>query len=120
MSHLADALKTATSKLATSLKEAKIDPARILAKSHELESLQLEDRSIKRAKKASAGKEDDAAKAARAKKPRSGRAVTERALVAALKGEKTVSGPSKNRILRAVNAVREQKKLAAIDLRALF
>jgi hypothetical protein len=120
MSHFADLLKTANSKLAASLKEAKIDPARVIAKSHEIESLKHEDRAIKRAKKAAAGKDDDAAKAARAKKPRSGRAVTERAMTAALKGEKSVSGPAKNRILRAVNAVREQKKLAKVELKAIF
>jgi hypothetical protein len=120
MSHLADLLKNANSKLATSLKEAKIDPARVIAKSHEIEALQPEDRAIKRAKKAAAGKDDDAAKAARAKKPRSGRPVTERVLSAAIHGDKTVSGPAKNRILRAVNAVREQKKLQKVELKAIF
>jgi hypothetical protein len=120
MSHFADLLKTANSKLATSLKEAKIDPARVIAKSHEIEALKPEDRVIKRAKKVAAGKDDDASKAARTKKPRSGRPLTDRVMTAALKGEKTVSGPAKNRILRAVNAVREQKKLAKVELKAIF
>ena len=120
MSHLADLLKTANSKFATALKEAKIDPARVIAKSHDLESLRPEDRTIRRAKKVSAGKDDEAAKAARTKKPRSGRPVTERVITAAIKGAKTVSGPAKHRLLRAVNAVRVQKKLAEMDLRSLF
>ena len=53
------------------------------------------------------------------KKPRSGRPVTERALAAALAG-KTISGPQKTRLLRAVNHLIEQKKGTAVDLKALF
>jgi hypothetical protein len=120
MSHLAENLKGANSKFAKLLAESKIDPARVLSKSHELEQLRPEDREIKRAKKAAAGKEDDAAKAARAKKPRSGRPVTERLLRAAIAGEKTITGPAKHRLLRAVNALRTQKKLPETDLRSLF
>lgn len=120
MSNLADLLKTATSKFAASLKEAKINPERVISKSHDLESLRPEDRAIRHAKKASTGKDDEAAKAARLKKPRSGRPVTERVLTAAIKGDKTISGPAKHRLVRAVNAVRAQKKLAETDLRSLF
>ena len=72
MSNLADLLKTADSKFATALKEAKIAPERLISKSHEIESLRPEDRAIKAAKRSASGKDDDAAKAARAKKPRSG------------------------------------------------
>ena len=53
------------------------------------------------------------------RKPRSGRPVTQRAIDAALKGG-AVSGPTKNRILRALNKVLEQKKQQPVDLRAIF
>ena len=119
MSHLAELLKTNTSKFAGFLKDSKIDPARVIVASHDIESLRPEDRSIKRLKKAAVGKDDDAAKAARLKKPRSGRPVTDRLIRAAIAGQ-TVSGPAKHRLLRAVNAVRVQKKQAETDLRTLF
>lgn len=119
MSELANLLKDADSKFAGFLKESKIDPARILSKSHELESLRPEDRAIKRAKKAAAGKDDDASKAARAKKPRSGRPVTERLLRSAIAGQ-PLKGPAKTRLLRAVNAIRVQKGLPETDLKTLF
>jgi hypothetical protein len=119
MSKLAEQLKGTDSKFAGFLRENKIDPMRVLYASHELESLRPEDRAIKHAKKAATGKDDDAAKAARAKKPRSGRPVTERLLRAAMAGQ-PVSGPAKTRILRAVNAVRVQKKQGETDLRTLF
>lgn len=119
MSHLAKNLASSNSKLASVLNESKIDPIRLVAASHDLESLRFEDKQIKREKKAAAGKDDDAAKAARGKKPRSGRPVTERLVSDVLAG-KAVSGPAKNRLLRAVNAVRAQKKLAAVELKQLF
>ncbi len=50
---------------------------------------------------------------------RSGRQVTPRLVTAATIG-KGVSGPAKNRLLRAVNRILEQKKQDLIDLRALF
>src|SRR5438552_18790931 len=105
MPELADALKTSKSKFATFLRDSKIHPTRLLATSHELESHRPEDRQIKRAKRAVAGKDDDAAKAARTKKPRSGRPVTARLLLAALAGSPPLSGPATTRLLRAVNAV---------------
>lgn len=119
MPELPDVLKTANSKFATFLKDSKIHPTRILAKSHELESLRNEDRHIKKAKRAAAGKDDEASKAARAKKPRSGRPVTERLLRAAIVGQ-MVSGPAKHRLLRAVNALQAAKKQPEADLRKLF
>jgi hypothetical protein len=119
MTQLSEQLKSAESKLAAFLKSAKIHPTRLLVTSKELESLRPEDRAIKRAKKAAVGKEDDAAKAARAKKPRSGRPVTERALRAAIAGS-PISGPAKQRILRAVNAIQTHRKAAEADLKKLF
>ena len=79
-----------------------------------------EDRTIRLAKrrgKAAGDGENKADKETR--KPRSGRPVTGRALQAAVKGEQ-LSGPTKQRILRAVNHLLEQKKQDKIDLRALF
>jgi|LNFM01.1.fsa_nt_gb hypothetical protein len=119
MSHLAKNLASSNSKLASVLNESKIDPIRLLSASHDIESLRAEDRDIKRAKSNAAGKDDEAAKAARSKKPRTGRPVTARLVTDVLAG-KAVSGPAKNRILRAVNAVRAQKKLAAVELKQLF
>ena len=119
MSKLAELLKNNQNKFAAYLAQAKIDPVRLLSASHAIESLRPEDRAIKRAKKAASGKDDDAAKAARSKKPRTGRPVTERLLVAAI-GGKPVSGPAKHRLLRAVNAVHTAKKQPEADLRKLF
>ncbi|MFO0757447.1 MAG: hypothetical protein U0359_13200 [Byssovorax sp.] len=102
------------------LKEKKIDSRRLLAASAEIEHFRPEDRKI-RLDKRLARKGDDAAKKkeAAAKKPRSGRPVTARALSAALTG-KNLSGPSKSRILRAVNYLLAQKKSEAVELAALF
>lgn len=119
MSEYAKLLESANSKFAQALKAAKIDPVRLLGASHELEALRPEDRAIKNSKKAASGKDDDAAKAARAKKPRSGRPLTDRSLRAAIEG-KDVSGPTKHRIVRALNAVLAVKKQPETDLRKLF
>jgi hypothetical protein len=103
------------------LKEKKIDPRRILVASAELERLRPADRKIRLVKRA-ARKSEDAAKKKEglaAAKPRSGRQVTQEALTAAFAG-KTISGPQKTRILRALNAVLEQKKQDKIELAAIF
>lgn len=107
-----------TTKFATFLKDKKVDPRRILTQSHKLESFKVEDRNIRLKKKQARGSEDKSAPA-ETRETRSGRPVTPRTLQAALTG-KTVSGPAKTRLLRAVNAILEQKKLEKIDLRALF
>lgn len=111
----------ADTKLAGFLSSKKLDKRRLLAASHELEQLQPEDRVIKlnkrRARKAGSEGGDSAPKETR--KPRSGRPVTPRALEAALTGG-AISGPTKNRILRAVNHLLEQKKQEKVDLRTLF
>lgn len=119
MTKLAELLKNNQNKFAAYLAQAKIDPARLLTASHKVEALRPEDREIKRAKRSAAGKDDDAAKAARTKKPRTGRPVTERLLRAAIAGQ-PVSGPAKHRLLRAVNAVHATKKQPEADLRKLF
>ncbi len=95
----------------------KLDPRRVLMASYKLEHLQPEDRAIKVAKSKPAGEGETATKETR--KPRSGRPVTQRAIQAALAGG-DISGPSKTRILRAVNHLLEQKKQEKVDLKALF
>jgi hypothetical protein len=103
------------------LKEKKIDPRRILSASAELERLRREDRAIRLAKRVARKAEDPAKKkeGLAAKKPRTGRPVTQRAIDAALSG-KQISGPQKSRILRALNHVLEQKKLDKVELGTLF
>lgn len=108
-------------KIADFLTEKKIDPRRLLAVSSEIERLRPEDRAIRLVKR-TARKSEDAAKKKEglaAKKPRSGRAVTQRAIDSAVAG-KQISGPQKTRILRAVNHLLEQKKQEKIELTALF
>lgn len=105
------------SKLQAFLSQNKLNAKRLLAVSHTLETLRKEDRTLKlerrRNRKAEGGEKKEVAK------PRSGRAVTSRALDAALAGGE-ISGPTKQRILRAVNYLLEQKKLDKVELRAIF
>jgi hypothetical protein len=108
-------------KFAQFLSARKLDRRRIVAASRKLETVRPEDRAIRlnkrRARSAADASAENAPKETR--KPRSGRPVTHRALDAALQG-KPVSGPTKTRILKAVNRVLEQKKQEKVDLRALF
>ncbi len=101
------------------LKAQKIDPRRIIPASHELESLRPEDRAIRLTKRLARKSEDAAKKKVETKKPRSGRPVTERALAAAIAG-KLVSGPTKTRLVKAINKVLEHKKQEPTTLKALF
>ena len=112
-----------TNKLTAFLDSNKLNAQRLLAVSHKLETLQRADRAIKLGKRqnkkaAAAGtvKEGDVKETG---KPRSGRPVTPRALEVALGGG-TVSGPAKQRILRAVNYLLEQKKKDKVELKTLF
>jgi hypothetical protein len=114
---MADAKDT---KFAQFITAKKLDPRRILAASHELETLQPEDRAIKLKKRQGRSAEGgDAAAPKETRKPRSGRPVTQRALDAAVKGGK-MSGPTKTRLLHAVNHLLAQKKQEAVELRTLF
>ncbi|MBS2017851.1 MAG: hypothetical protein JST00_33545 [Deltaproteobacteria bacterium] len=109
-----------TSKLSTFLDSNKLNPKRLIAVSHDLETLRREDRDIKLKKRQAKGGEAPAEGEKKdLGKPRSGRPVTTRALDTALKGG-AVSGPTKQRILRAVNYLLEQKKKDKVDLRQLF
>lgn len=105
------------SKLQTFLNQNQLNTKRLLAVSHSLETLRKEDRVLKlerrASKKAEGGEKKEIAK------PRSGRAVTPRALASALEGTK-ISGPTKQRILRAVNYLLEQKKKDKVELKTLF
>ena len=103
------------------LKDKKIDTRRLIAASSDLESFTREDRGLRLLKRV-ARKSEDAAKKKEglaAKKPRTGRPVTNRAFTAAIAG-KQISGPQKTRILRAVNHILAQKKQDAVELSALF
>jgi hypothetical protein len=115
------ASKSEKSKFAEFIASKKLDGRRILAVSRKLEGFQPEDRLIRlnkrRAKAAGGEGGENAPKETR--KARSGRPVTQRALAAALGGG-ALSGPTKTRILRAVNHLLELKKQEKIDLRALF
>jgi hypothetical protein len=112
-----------SSKFAEFLEKNKIDARRVIAASRKLEQLQPEDRAIKlakrQAKKGGGGAAAASGEKTEAKKPRSGRPVTPRAIAAARAG-KEVAGPTKTRIVRAVNHLLSQKKAEAVDLRALF
>ncbi len=105
-------------KFAQFISTKKLDRRRIVAASRHLESLLPEDRAIKLKKWLARGAENaEAAKETR--KPRSGRPVTDRAIDAAVAG-KAISGPTKTRILHAVNRLLEQKKQEKVDFRTLF
>jgi hypothetical protein len=101
------------------LKTKSIDPRRVIATSSKLEKLRREDRSIKLAQRQARKSEDAKKKDEKGKKPRSGRPVTQRAIDAAMTG-KPLSGPTKQRILRAVNQILTQKKQEPIALPMLF
>jgi hypothetical protein len=108
-----------SSKFAQFISSKKLDARRIVSASKQLEALQPEDRLIKLNKRLAKKGEGGENAPKETRKPRSGRPVTNRAIQAALKGGE-VSGPTKNRILRAVNHLLEQKKQEKVDLRALF
>lgn len=112
-----------STKFADFIAEKKLDRRRIVAASAKIERLRPADRFIKLTKrtakaKAAAGNEE-AKSAAPPSKPRSGRPITDRAIDAAIAG-KSLTGPQKTRLLRAVNALLEQKKAGAVELSALF
>ena len=109
-------------KFAEFLEANKIDTRRLLATSHKLEQLKAEDRRIKLGKRKGGEDAPPPAEGEEKKappKPRSGRPLTVPQLNAAKVG-KALSGPTKNRFLRAVNRILEQRKKDPVDLRALF
>ena len=109
-----------SNKLKSFLDSNKFNTKRLLAVSHKLETLTRADRKIKLGKrKGKDGEEKKAVEGEKPAKPRSGRPVTPRALESALAGG-TISGPTKQRILRAVNYLLEQKKKDKVELKTLF
>ncbi len=105
------------SKFAEFIESKKIDPRRIVAVSRKMERLRPEDRELKRKKsKGAAAPAEGEEKPA---KPHSGRPVTP-VLLDRVNAGKPVSGTAKTRLLRAVNAVLEQKKEQPVELKQLF
>jgi hypothetical protein len=108
------------SKFSQFLTDNKIDPRRLLAASKQLESLRPEDRRLRVSRrKGSDDKKPEDAEAKPAAKPRSGRPVNAVLLRRLAAGGK-VSGPAKQRLLRALNHVLTQKKKDPVELRTLF
>ncbi len=105
-------------KLESFLSSNKIDQRRLVAVSKRLEGLRPEDRAI-RLKQRQARKSEDGKKPEGLAKPRSGRPVTAMGLQRAFSDER-ISGPTKTRILRAVNHILETRKKSAVALDALF
>ena len=109
------------SKITEFLAEKKIDARRVLIASKKIERLLPEDRTIRQKERVARRSEDgftEEMKKSRVK-PHTGRPVTKQTLAAALAG-KSLSGPQKTRILRAVNRILEQRKQDPVDLRVIF
>ena len=109
------------SKFSQFLADNKIDPRRLIAASKSIEGLRPEDRRAKLAKRNTSGDKPAAAADADAKpaKPRSGRPVNA-VLLRRLEAGGKVSGPAKQRLVRALNHVLAARKKDPVDLRALF
>jgi hypothetical protein len=105
-------------KLEAFLTENKIDQRRLLAASERIERLRPQDRATKLIRR-QARKKEDAPKPTGLEKPRSGRPVSRTTLGKAVAG-KTLSGPAKTRILRAVNHILGQRKQPEVALGSLF
>lgn len=109
------------SKFSEFLVEKKIDVRRVLATSKRIERLRPEDRACKLKERLARRSEDGLTEEMKKNrtKPRSGRPVTKPMVQAALEG-RTLTGPQKSRLLRAVNEILAVKKLDQVDVRALF
>jgi hypothetical protein len=107
------------SKFEEFLTAKKIDRRQLVTVSKDVEGLRPEDRAIKLAKRR--GKVEGASEADKkeTRKVRSGRAINPVMLAKVLAG-KPVTGPTKNRVLRAVNALLAKKKQAEVQLADLF
>jgi len=103
------------------LTDNKIDPRRVIAVSKHIEGLRPEDRRTRLARRSKAGGDKPAAPEAEAKpaKPRSGRPVNP-VLLRRLEAGKKVSGPAKQRLVRALNHILTLRKKEPVDVRALF
>lgn len=107
------------SKLSDFLTTNKIDSRRVVGTSRTLERQTSTDRLLMAKKsliKAGKAEKDDAVTKA---KPKSGRRVTQPSIDRAAKGE-AISGPAKQRIVRAVNAILVGRKKPEVGFRDLF
>lgn len=96
-----------------------IDARRLVSASKEIEKHQADDKALVAKKKAmKEGKLEKDAEVQK-QKPRSGRPVTMPSLTKAMTG-RPVTGATKTRIVRAVNAVLAQKKKGEATLKDLF
>ena len=112
-----------TNKLSTFLDSNKLNPKRLLAVSHKLETLQRDDRTIKLGKRQ--GKKAATPAPRRRRQDEVGEAALGSSRDAArarrrADGRRPISGPTKQRILRAVNYLLEQKKKDKVELKTLF
>ncbi len=107
------------SKFSDFLAQHGIDSRRVLAASKKIEALRPEDRAIKLKQRQMRKKEEKPTEENRLPKPRSGRTLAGPSLEKALQGA-SLSGTTKSRILRAVNAVLVQKKKSETTLNDLF
>lgn len=111
-----------TTKFSKFIEESKIDPRRLVAVSRRLERLSDEDRMFLAAfarARALAGRKKGAEMKREKRKLHSRRPVSPAAIDLACAG-KPVGGPTKTRMLRAVNHILEQRKQSAVELKALF
>ncbi|MEM7449323.1 MAG: hypothetical protein AAF355_13905 [Myxococcota bacterium] len=108
------------SKFADFLSNHKIDRRRLLATSRRIEKLRPEDRIVRMARtKVRRGSDQEELKTVASKQARSGKPVTPLLLNAAILGQ-PVSSKAKKRILRALNAILEQKGGESASSELLF
>jgi len=107
------------SKLSDYLKTNKIDPRRVVGVSRDLERQTADDRKLVAKKRDIKGGKAEKDEAISKQKPRSGRRVTQPAIDRAIAGT-TLAGPTKTRIVRAVNAILVARKKPEVTFRDLF
>jgi hypothetical protein len=111
-----------TTKFSTFLEESKIDSRRLVAVSHRLERLSDEDRTFladAARKRALAGRKEAANMKREKHKLHSRRPITPATVDLASAGKK-LGGPTKTRMLRAINHILTQRKQPVVELKALF
>jgi hypothetical protein len=96
-----------------------IDSRRLIATSRQVERLRPEDRRVRLERRLARAEESSGADKKKFPKTRSGRPLTLRQVEDATSG-RPLSGPTKTRVLRAVNRVLEQKKQESVTLQSLF
>lgn len=107
------------SKFGDFLTSKKLDARRVANLSKKLERKTSADNTLIATKKEMKAGKTEKNEETMKQKPRSGRPVTLVALNKAVEG-KTITGPTKTRILRAVNALLAQKKAKEVTLKDLF